>query len=628
MLWGRRRVRGAASCAVLALAACGGGGGASVAPATPAVALGTAQFALTIPNRIAMSSERRTQYISPSTLSAKFVANPGAITTKINLTSSICVPNAQATARICTFTAGAPVGMATFAMTTYDQDFDGSGSLPGGTNALSAASNFVVMIAEGMNNPTVPLIAGGIPTQIDLQFAGTGGTSAVVAGSGSTSVAINVYDADGNIIVAPGAFVNASGAATPLTITSSAATGYFGYTVTPASTGIAGARSSTITLNEPDDAVAVSYTGIGFVPGTDTLTHTAVTNHTGGGTTTAFAYGWLPSTPFNAKIMVPLSTAEVTAIGHNGVFVTDGNSSVGFVGDTTSSCNVHESESPYGNVGAIGGMTADPGISDDYLYFNVTDATISPDEGIDQIPMSGVIGSNCTLSNQAVPTSGGTPAGIAASNGSLYGGATSVDFILTEAVPVANSVSSAVTGGGAFFGIQAVGVSPDGTRGYLQVGAKKAIGSFTFNSSGTVNGQTGLAGMTDPYPAGMTVDTGGNVYANDTNSVTFGTAGGVVMMGPSLGTFNGKAQLNAAISQGGMAGALQNMAVGTYHGNGALFVLCGDGIEVFAAPLTGTETPTATLTLPYGTPIGIVANNDGRMWVLMSNGKIEALPPV
>jgi hypothetical protein len=272
-----RSLRTIATVAALFLAACGGGHSGSVAPEAPATvqSLGAVTFALTIPNRVTASSERRAQYVSASTQSAKFVAAPGAVTTKVNLTGSICVPNSQATAKICTFTASAPVGAVTFAMTAYDQPFDGMGNLPTGTVALSAASNFSVTVIEGQNNTTVPLIAGGVPATIDLHFA-SGTSSHVVTGAGSSAIVANVYDGDGNIIVAPGAFVNTAGTATPIAITSTAATAHFGYTVTPAATGIAGARSSTITLNEPDDAVALSFDGAGFVPASDSLAHATV----------------------------------------------------------------------------------------------------------------------------------------------------------------------------------------------------------------------------------------------------------------------------------------------------------------------------------------------------------------
>jgi hypothetical protein len=136
--------------------------------------------------------------------------------------------------------------------------------------------------------------------------------------------------------------------------------------------------------------------------------------------------------------------------------------------------------------------------------------------------------------------------------------------------------------------------------------------------------------MTDPYPTGMTVDAHGNVYANDLTSATFGSNGGVdsfttVGLGP-----NGSAQLQAPIVASGPTSQLQNMATGPYAGGTALYVLCSNGVEVFPVTNTGFAaslmTPAETIALPVG-GTSIVGNGDGRMWLLLSDGSLDALPP-
>jgi hypothetical protein len=157
--------------------------------------------------------------------------------------------------------------------------------------------------------------------------------------------------------------------------------------------------------------------------------------------------------------------------------------------------------------------------------------------------------------------------------------------------------------------------------------AKKAIAAFGTPANGTPTAERGLASMFDGDPYGLTVDANGIVYAHDSTSGTFGANGGVDALAPTLGATTNQAHLNAVISTAGPSGALQNMAVGPYGAGSGLYVVAADGIEVFAVPISGSQTPDATITSPYGTAVSIILNGDGRLWTLLANGKIEALPP-
>jgi hypothetical protein len=60
-------------------------------------------------------------------------------------------------------------------------------------------------------------------------------------------------------------------------------------------------------------------------------------------------------------------------------------------------------------------------------------------------------------------------------------------------------------------------------------------------------------------------------------------------------------------------------------------VLCSDGIEIFPTAndgfVTQTESAAATLSLP-ASGVAMAYNADGRVWVLLSDGTIDVLPPM
>jgi hypothetical protein len=247
---------------------------------------------------------------------------------------------------------------------------------------------------------------------------------------------------------------------------------------------------------------------------------------------------------------------------------------------------------------------------------------------IDQIPFASILNDSCTIANAASSgTDGTTPQGIAAAGNHAYAVDTSggTDFIEDYTLPaLTNSVSNAINSG-ASFGTQAVAVALGGGDGYIQFGEKKQVDILPFGSAS--GSEAALAGMTDAYPGGLTVDSSGNVYANDTNTTTYTPNGGIDVFSANL-TKTNTVQLGSALSQSGPSGALENIAVGPYGTSNAIYAVTGAGIEVFAFPLaTAVAAPTKTITLP-ATPVSIVTAQDGREWVLLTDGTIDALPPM
>jgi hypothetical protein len=585
------------------------------------------RISLTIPARATLGGRRRSLYVSPSTQSMLFTATPGAILSKINLTAQSCTTNATTGDKQCVFSVSAPIGNDTFRVVAYDQPFDGSGNLPGNANALSGASSFAVTVTEGAANVSVPLITGGVPVTATVALASGVSSASFTTASTSAPLTVTPYDADGNIIIAPGIFSDANGNALPLTIHSAAGAAGFGYAVTSAATGMTGSPGATIALAEPDDSVTLVWNATSYVPATDTLTlQNGVTNHSGGGTTTALSFGYRFTPPSTPSILLPLSSAIASAVGHHGIAYAAQPNKLTFVGDTSATCTMPSIES--GSVTAVGGATFNAPATpiDTNVYVSLGD---NGQRAFEEYPFSTILaGGGCSYTvAYGVDTS--TPGGFAgAGNAGISvssAGESIIDAVTLNPLGLSVNVSFQLT----LFDPRAVGELPSGSAGFVQFDDKKKIASFNSGAAET-NSQV-LALLTDPmYPTGMTVDANGNIYANDTHAATFGGNGGVDSFTTLASAPNGSAQLQAPIVASGPTYQLQNMATGPYAGGSALYVVCGDGIEVFPVTTTGfsgsTMTPAETIALPVaGT--SIVGNGDGRMWVLLSDGTLDALPP-
>ncbi len=193
---------------VLVLGGCGGGAGSPVSPTLSGPAhsnknLAQAELTITIPAKA--STSRKPAYVSPSTQSMTIAVDGGAPQAQ-NLTpgSTNCTVPAPLAALTCTVPIAATPGSHTFTFVTYD-------GLNAAGNKLSLNTVAETIVANALNN--IPVVLQGVPAE----FAVTGITTPNGAFSGSTASGFNVsdnavvpfsvvaLDADGQLIVGPGA---------------------------------------------------------------------------------------------------------------------------------------------------------------------------------------------------------------------------------------------------------------------------------------------------------------------------------------------------------------------------------------------------------------------------------------
>jgi hypothetical protein len=251
------RAAGISLVVVLAVAGCGGGGSHAASPAgtlpisSNAASGGTATttFTLLIPAgaQTTATAKRRAQFVSPSTLSASVTVNPGSHTTTFDLPSGGGPCTNVTGGRACNLTVVAPIGADTASLSLFDGPCTGGPPCTPTGTILGAASAFGFTVAEGASNVTVPLVVGGIPASVDVTAYGlTGGAPS------TQTLVVTAYDADGNTIVGPASYVNASGATTPIVVSYQIATSQ----VTLSDTN--GAQSgASINVAGPYDALSV-----------------------------------------------------------------------------------------------------------------------------------------------------------------------------------------------------------------------------------------------------------------------------------------------------------------------------------------------------------------------------------
>jgi len=192
------------ACAAV-VAGCGGGGGTGLVTPAGAVPTPTAtppgtgastasvQFTMHWPRYLPASAvRRRPSFISPSTLSLTLAIDGNVVATQNapsggSLTTTITVP--------------APVASDTFAIALYDQ--------PGGAGNLLGKVTVVQTIAAGFLNVVRATVNGQLAKiGIDPQSAFVEGSTAAgftLVGDQALPVALLPEDADGNVIVMPGA---------------------------------------------------------------------------------------------------------------------------------------------------------------------------------------------------------------------------------------------------------------------------------------------------------------------------------------------------------------------------------------------------------------------------------------
>ena len=148
------------------------------------------QFTIVVPTASGAAARRVPNYVSASTKSAT-IAVGSATPTTVNCTTT------------CSGTVSAPVGSDTFTVHLYDAQ-NGAGNL------LSTGTLTQTIVANTANSVNVTF--NGVVASLAVAIA-----NVVSPGTaGSVGVTVNALDADGNTIVGPGVYVNASG--NPVTI--------------------------------------------------------------------------------------------------------------------------------------------------------------------------------------------------------------------------------------------------------------------------------------------------------------------------------------------------------------------------------------------------------------------------
>ncbi len=279
----------------LALVGCGGSAGGVGNAALPGAGstrpMVDARLVITIPQRTATSAgSRAPAYVSPSTQSLTVQVDGGTPTAQ-NLTSGSpnCSVGGPLSALTCTVPIAASAGSHTFTFTTYD-------GLGGTGNVLSTNAVTQTIVANQTNSIDVTL--AGVPASLQVLAVGSStgitgsvGTGLQLAGVLSASFSVVPLDADGNIIIGPGAptiAASITGASTGLgaTVVPNAAnpneftvsalapgSGTFSVTATPAIASAGTPLSATVPLTF--EAVTTTIAGQSFNPGFTDGTGTA-----------------------------------------------------------------------------------------------------------------------------------------------------------------------------------------------------------------------------------------------------------------------------------------------------------------------------------------------------------------
>jgi hypothetical protein len=370
----------AAAGALLTATACGGTNPSLPAtssppqealPAAPQTDNATATMTIAIPAKAA-NAIRNPKYISASTQSMTVSLVDGnnvAQLAEIDLTPSSAHCSAQSGGLQCTASIPAPAGKDTFKLSMYDQT--------GGKGNLLSTGSVAATLVAGQAT-AIPMVLGGVPATATVIL----GTSTLPVGNaGSTSALVQAEDADGNLIIGPGAYAN------PITLT------------------IAGdsyktLSLSTSTVTTPGQAITLSYNGGSNVASTITpsgtgITGTAATFNGTGASLTQFQYADIT----NGIYLFPYDVAafsngtaavlgEIYGYGTNGlsgfyyviaVASPNGVQKV-FIGDSTDALNPPATAPSYSGLTVVHGMSQVLNvatlISYDNLAVNQTTGTV------------------------------------------------------------------------------------------------------------------------------------------------------------------------------------------------------------------------------------------------------------
>jgi virginiamycin B lyase len=167
---------------------------------------GKAKLIIRIPRKRKVVGRRmHPEYVSPSTKSMT-VAVTGGSSQTFNLTAASpnCAPDPTSGYLTCREAMVVPSGQQTLSVILYDQQ-----------NAqgvkLASATTSVVVAATGFTN--IPITLGGIVATATLLIGGSATASIPMGIPTSLPVSVEAYDADGNLIIAPGNY------SSPITLT-------------------------------------------------------------------------------------------------------------------------------------------------------------------------------------------------------------------------------------------------------------------------------------------------------------------------------------------------------------------------------------------------------------------------
>jgi hypothetical protein len=618
---------------LLVVACSGGSPHAAPAISAPsaiptATTTATARLTLTIPSKGILTRRRAPLYISPNTAQAVVIVNGGA---PQNYSLSTTGPNCQTVpgGAACVLNVAAPIGPSdTFQIALED----------GSSNVLSAGS-FTTAIAEGVSNVTLPLVLGGVPKTLDITSSGLLGAFFSIGGGTQTSTLVTtVKDAHGDILIGNEPFVNAAGAATPITITSANGSSIL-YATAPFG-GAFGAAAGSVAMNAASDAIEMVFTGSGVPPGYDTLTYapTGVTSVTYGNNTPLIGIGVVWHAPFVPLTIAPIAAdvAGVSGAPHSAV-VTDGVSHLAVVGG--SSCTVPALPA---SVTSIPSIAVDGGASAaDGTIYTVIGAAATPETDLVNYSLAAVNSGTCLQTNIVNYSPTLAVGGIvrATTGNIVYFAANATQSgIFPPTLEFATSTAPSTLAGGPVFNNPVGALALRGPQGHV----------FT---CGNLNGASNivleeyqLPFVGAPTPSsGASASTGSGQTASCAGVAIDGSDGRLVLadIGSTVATRYAtnqvSAQANIGLTGTTVVGTqttdFQSAATGNWHQAEAFFVNASDGIEVFNQNPAIVQQTIISLTfsglsstITSGGVEAISYGDDSRLWITLSSGYVVALP--
>jgi hypothetical protein len=280
----RTRVRAFASLIPLLLAGCGSAAsGSAPIPQPTSTVRGTpaaVTFSLTIPpSQIGSSTRRNPAYVSQATQSMTVAVN-GGTPIAIALTPATnpnCTSGSGGSVTCTNLSVAASAGTDTFTFKIFAQTLSG-GQEPPGASPLAITTTAPILIVAGQNNSLGTFTLDPVVASIALALAST----SLLAGNAvpADAITITAKDAAGATIIGNGSYVDVSGTASPIVISTvkSPAGSPFDSAVSFSTDG--GAAVPNATLNGPGDTAAMTYSGLAMTGLSLTARAGSVTSNT------------------------------------------------------------------------------------------------------------------------------------------------------------------------------------------------------------------------------------------------------------------------------------------------------------------------------------------------------------